>query len=180
MGLVCWHNYGIGRMFCYATECWHFTVYLPSLTYYGTTHQALHWHWTAIQKLLLACHYNTHCVLFDAHVTLFYLLVGSRPGAIIAACWATMMYYGDDGYVETTRKIIETTRYIRNKYVWYHGLVSNRRPTGVFQWLITHKLLVVHVYRFWCNKDFDWGITRPEAIIFKYCFSNNRIKLKIS
>jgi len=39
---------------------------------------------------------------------------GSRPGAIIAACWATMMYQGLDGYVESTRKIVETTHKIAN------------------------------------------------------------------
>ncbi|KAL3877655.1 hypothetical protein ACJMK2_035330 [Sinanodonta woodiana] len=39
-------------------------------------------------------------------------LAGSRAGAIIAACWAAMMYMGEDGYVESTKKIISTTRYI--------------------------------------------------------------------
>merc|ERR1712141_161380 len=33
---------------------------------------------------------------------------GSRAGAIIAACWATMRLYGRLGYVESTRKIIST------------------------------------------------------------------------
>ena len=37
---------------------------------------------------------------------------GSRAGAIIAVCWATLMYFGEDGYVESTRKIISTARYI--------------------------------------------------------------------
>ncbi|XP_062319949.1 sphingosine-1-phosphate lyase 1 isoform X2 [Osmerus eperlanus] len=40
-------------------------------------------------------------------------VAGSRPGGIIAACWATMMHIGESGYVETTRKIIETTRTIK-------------------------------------------------------------------
>ncbi|XP_038638628.1 sphingosine-1-phosphate lyase 1 [Scyliorhinus canicula] len=39
-------------------------------------------------------------------------IAGSRPGGIIAACWATMMYMGEDGYVQATRKIIETARQI--------------------------------------------------------------------
>lgn len=37
---------------------------------------------------------------------------GSRAGAIIAACWATMMYVGEDGYVDATKKIITTAKYI--------------------------------------------------------------------
>ncbi|XP_061175676.1 sphingosine-1-phosphate lyase 1-like [Saccostrea echinata] len=38
---------------------------------------------------------------------------GSRPGAIIAVCWATLMYFGEKGYVDSTRKIISTARYIK-------------------------------------------------------------------
>lgn len=37
---------------------------------------------------------------------------GSRAGGIMATCWATMMYMGEDGYVEATRNIIQTTKYI--------------------------------------------------------------------
>lgn len=40
---------------------------------------------------------------------------GSRAGAIIAACWATLMFVGLDGYVDCTRKILTTTRYIEQK-----------------------------------------------------------------
>uniref|UniRef100_A0AAY5K3T4 sphinganine-1-phosphate aldolase n=1 Tax=Esox lucius TaxID=8010 RepID=A0AAY5K3T4_ESOLU len=40
-------------------------------------------------------------------------VAGSRPGGIIAACWATMMYMGEDNYVKTTRKIIDTARTIK-------------------------------------------------------------------
>ncbi|XP_024944855.1 sphingosine-1-phosphate lyase isoform X2 [Cephus cinctus] len=40
---------------------------------------------------------------------------GSRAGGIIAACWAAMMYFGHDGYVQATKKIIETTKYIEQE-----------------------------------------------------------------
>ena len=39
-------------------------------------------------------------------------VAGSRPGCLIAATWATMLYIGMDGYVEATRKIVSTTRKI--------------------------------------------------------------------
>ncbi|XP_074856364.1 sphingosine-1-phosphate lyase 1 isoform X1 [Carettochelys insculpta] len=42
-------------------------------------------------------------------------IAGSRPGGIIAACWATMMYMGEDGYVEATKKIISTARFIESE-----------------------------------------------------------------
>uniref|UniRef100_A0A8C1Y407 sphinganine-1-phosphate aldolase n=1 Tax=Cyprinus carpio TaxID=7962 RepID=A0A8C1Y407_CYPCA len=35
-------------------------------------------------------------------------MAGSRPGGIIAACWATMMHMGENGYVEATRKVVGT------------------------------------------------------------------------
>ncbi|XP_024062374.1 sphingosine-1-phosphate lyase 1 [Terrapene carolina triunguis] len=41
-------------------------------------------------------------------------IAGSRPGGIIAACWATLMYMGEDGYVEATKKIISTARFIES------------------------------------------------------------------
>ena len=40
------------------------------------------------------------------------ILAGSRPGSLIASTWATMLFFGLDGYVEETRKVIETTRWI--------------------------------------------------------------------
>ncbi|GAA6111147.1 sphingosine-1-phosphate lyase 1 [Tachysurus ichikawai] len=39
-------------------------------------------------------------------------IAGSRPGGIIAACWATMMHMGESGYVEATRKVVQTARII--------------------------------------------------------------------
>ncbi|GLH10854.1 Sphingosine-1-phosphate lyase [Gryllus bimaculatus] len=37
---------------------------------------------------------------------------GSRAGGIIAACWATLLHFGLEGYVNATKKIVETTKYI--------------------------------------------------------------------
>ncbi|XP_044276439.1 sphingosine-1-phosphate lyase 1 isoform X2 [Varanus komodoensis] len=42
-------------------------------------------------------------------------LAGSRPGGLIAACWATMMHIGENGYVEATKKIISTARYLESE-----------------------------------------------------------------
>jgi len=47
---------------------------------------------------------------------LFSHIAGSRAGAIIAACWATMMFIGHEGYVDATLRIVETTRHIEAKY----------------------------------------------------------------
>lgn len=42
-------------------------------------------------------------------------IAGSRPGGIIAACWATMMNMGENGYIDATKKIISTARNIRTQ-----------------------------------------------------------------
>jgi len=49
-------------------------------------------------------------------------MAGSRAGAVIAACWAALMYYGRDGYVQSTRRIIETTKYIERQCRGIPGL----------------------------------------------------------
>ncbi len=40
-------------------------------------------------------------------------LAGSRPGALSAACWAAMVSIGEQGYLETTKKILETADEIK-------------------------------------------------------------------
>lgn len=49
-------------------------------------------------------------------------VAGSRPGGIIAACWATMMHMGENGYVDATRKIISTARKIRDEILKIEGV----------------------------------------------------------
>jgi len=39
-------------------------------------------------------------------------ILGSRPGGVVAATWASMMKHGRHGYVETTRQIVRATRKI--------------------------------------------------------------------
>lgn len=39
-------------------------------------------------------------------------MAGSRPGALIAGCWASMLKFGEKGYVDSTKKIVTATRKI--------------------------------------------------------------------
>jgi sphinganine-1-phosphate aldolase len=43
-------------------------------------------------------------------------MAGSRPGALSAGCWASMVYFGHSGYVESTKKIISASRKIKKGY----------------------------------------------------------------
>lgn len=38
---------------------------------------------------------------------------GSRPGALIATCWASMVAMGEDGYLQATQKIMQTASRIK-------------------------------------------------------------------
>ena len=40
-------------------------------------------------------------------------LAGSRPGALSAACWASLLAMGEDGYLKATKAIIETADKIK-------------------------------------------------------------------
>ena len=55
-------------------------------------------------------------------------IAGSRPGGIIAATWATMMHFGEEGYVEATRKIISTTQKIESGLRNIPGLYVMGKP----------------------------------------------------
>ncbi|XP_035028429.2 sphingosine-1-phosphate lyase 1 isoform X1 [Hippoglossus stenolepis] len=49
-------------------------------------------------------------------------IAGSRPGGIIAACWATMMHIGENGYIDATKKIISTARKIKTEICKINGV----------------------------------------------------------
>ncbi|XP_033637772.1 sphingosine-1-phosphate lyase 1-like [Asterias rubens] len=53
---------------------------------------------------------------------------GTRSGAIIATCWATMMSVGVDGYMENAVKIIQTRAYIEEQVREIPGLFVYGKP----------------------------------------------------
>ncbi|GBP60810.1 Sphingosine-1-phosphate lyase [Eumeta japonica] len=53
---------------------------------------------------------------------------GSRAGGLIAACWATLMYVGKQTYVEMTKEIINTCRYIEQELREIDGIFIFGKP----------------------------------------------------
>lgn len=53
---------------------------------------------------------------------------GSRAGSVIASTWACMLYYGLEGYVENTKAIIDTSRYIEDNLRKIDGLYIFGNP----------------------------------------------------
>ncbi|XP_012618050.2 sphingosine-1-phosphate lyase 1 [Microcebus murinus] len=55
-------------------------------------------------------------------------LAGSRPGGISAACWAALMYFGENGYVEATKQIIKTARFLKSELENIKGIFVFGNP----------------------------------------------------
>jgi glutamate/tyrosine decarboxylase-like PLP-dependent enzyme len=58
-------------------------------------------------------------------------LAGSRPGSLVAACWATLVSTGEAGYLEATRAILETASQIRRGIAEIPGLYVLGDPLWV-------------------------------------------------
>ena len=70
-------------------------------------------------------------------------LAGSRPGGLSAACWAAMVATGDDGYLEATRRILETGAAIRDGVAAIPGLHVLGDPL----WVIAFGSGTLDIYR---------------------------------
>jgi sphinganine-1-phosphate aldolase len=70
-------------------------------------------------------------------------LAGSRPGALSAACWAAMVATGEEGYLDATRRIVETAAAIREGIRAIPGL----RVLGDPLWVIAFASDTVDIYR---------------------------------
>ncbi|MCP4600262.1 MAG: aminotransferase class V-fold PLP-dependent enzyme [Proteobacteria bacterium] len=68
---------------------------------------------------------------------------GSRPGALSAACWAALVTIGEDGYMDATRRILETASKIRK------GIqdIPNLRILGDPLWVIAFASDTLDIYK---------------------------------
>nr|XP_058154964.1 sphingosine-1-phosphate lyase 1 isoform X2 [Dasypus novemcinctus] len=55
-------------------------------------------------------------------------MAGSRPGGISAACWATLMHFGESGYVDATKQIIKTSRFLKSELENIKGIYVLGNP----------------------------------------------------
>ncbi|RWS24287.1 Sphingosine-1-phosphate lyase-like protein [Leptotrombidium deliense] len=53
---------------------------------------------------------------------------GSRSGATIATCWASLLYHGFDGYVKATKAILTTTNYLKEELSKIEGIFVYGEP----------------------------------------------------
>jgi glutamate/tyrosine decarboxylase-like PLP-dependent enzyme len=91
-------------------------------------------------------------------------VAGSRPGGLSAACWATMVSLGEDGYLEAARRILATAAEIKDGIARVPGLHVLGDPL----WVIAFGSSRVDVYRVLDEMGHrGWslnGLQRPPAV----------------
>jgi sphinganine-1-phosphate aldolase len=70
-------------------------------------------------------------------------LAGSRPGALSAVCWAAMVATGEEGYLQATRRILETGAAIRQGI----QAIPHLRVLGDPLWVIAFASGTIDIYR---------------------------------
>jgi glutamate/tyrosine decarboxylase-like PLP-dependent enzyme len=89
---------------------------------------------------------------------------GSRPGGLLAACWAAMVATGEKGYLDGAKSILETARAIRTGIEAIPGL----RVLGDPLWVIAFDSPEFDVYRvldFMSKRGWNLnGLHRPPAV----------------
>jgi glutamate/tyrosine decarboxylase-like PLP-dependent enzyme len=68
---------------------------------------------------------------------------GSRPGGLSAACWASLLAVGEEGYLDATRRILETADAIREGIESIPGLTVLGDPL----WVIAFTSPTLDIYR---------------------------------
>ena len=89
---------------------------------------------------------------------------GSRPGALSAACWAAMVSIGENGYIDATRRILETGAKIR---AGIDG-IAELRVLGDPLWVIAFGSDQLDIYRvldFMTSRGWNLnGLHRPASV----------------
>lgn len=89
---------------------------------------------------------------------------GSRPGGLSAACWAALLATGEEGYLEATRRILETAKRIRDGVAAIPGLTVLGDPL----WVIAFTSSSLDIFRVLDEMtQRGWhlnGLHRPAAV----------------
>jgi glutamate/tyrosine decarboxylase-like PLP-dependent enzyme len=70
-------------------------------------------------------------------------LAGSRPGGLLAACWAALVATGEEGYLKATKQILETATVIRRGV----EAIPELRVLGDPLWIIAFTSPTLDIYR---------------------------------
>jgi glutamate/tyrosine decarboxylase-like PLP-dependent enzyme len=91
-------------------------------------------------------------------------LAGSRPGALSAACWASMVAIGQRGYMEAAEKIMETGSAIKKQI----DKIPDLKVMGEPLWVIAFRSEKLDIYRVMdCMTAKGWslnGLHKPPCL----------------
>lgn len=91
-------------------------------------------------------------------------VAGSRPGALSAACWAAMLSLGEQGYLDATKRILETATQIKRGIAEIPGLRVMGDPLFVIAFASDsfdiYRLLDAMTKRGWSLN----GLQRPSCV----------------
>ena len=89
---------------------------------------------------------------------------GSRPGALVAACWAALVTLGEDGYLDAARRILETAAWLKQEM----RQIPEFEVIGDPLFLIAFRAREFSVYQvmaYLAHKGWNLnGLTQPPAV----------------
>src|SRR5262249_32873314 len=91
-------------------------------------------------------------------------IAGSRPGGLVAACWAAMVATGEQGYLGSSKRILECAREIRKGI----DSIPELRVLGDPLWIIAFSAANLDIYRildFMSQREWSLnGLHKPPAV----------------
>nr|XP_044993489.1 sphingosine-1-phosphate lyase 1 [Jaculus jaculus]XP_044993490.1 sphingosine-1-phosphate lyase 1 [Jaculus jaculus]XP_044993491.1 sphingosine-1-phosphate lyase 1 [Jaculus jaculus] len=107
-------------------------------------------------------------------------MAGSRPGGIIAACWATLMYFGENGYVEATKQIIKTARFLKSELENIKGIFIFGDPQLSVIALGSHDFDIYRLSNMMSAKGWNFNLLQfPRSIHFCITLVHTRKRVAI-
>ncbi|XP_075390141.1 sphingosine-1-phosphate lyase 1-like [Tenrec ecaudatus] len=107
-------------------------------------------------------------------------MAGSRPGGISAACWATLMHFGENGYVEATKHIIKTTRFLKAELKNIKGIFVIGDPQLSVIALGSNDFDIYHLYNLMSAKGWHLNpLQFPPSIHFGITLLHTRNRVAI-
>jgi glutamate/tyrosine decarboxylase-like PLP-dependent enzyme len=105
-------------------------------------------------------------------------IAGSRPGALSAACWASLVSMGEKGYLEATKAIFETARFIIEESKKIEAL----RIIGNPLWVIAYESPELNIYEVldqMSNRGWNInGLQKPPAFHIAITLTHTRQGVK--
>jgi sphinganine-1-phosphate aldolase len=105
-------------------------------------------------------------------------IAGSRPGALSAACWASLISMGEHGYLDAAKAIFETAKYIieESKKIEDISIIGNPH------WVIAFESHTLNIYEVLDHLNkLGWninGLQKPAAFHFAVTLSQTREGVK--